>query len=288
MEANEQVETAVEETKQEDTLEVSEAEQKAQVKALLEPQEEVQTEVTQEETTETEPVQESKEEVTPKTIDDKLIEKFPQLKMYRGKLIEDLAPAYANLVGKMYELSRENNELKGKLEKTSLDELGEPPDPIDNRKEFDKWLAKRDSLIKSQIPESKPEPVNHLAVVQQRLPEGIDAQKVADSWTKFNAVRLFDETGNLRPEIQKLYQDHPEIMIDEITNFYKLSSQANQNEFMIQKKAKEEAYQKTKENFKQAQKTKKESSSVNAVQRTTDVTPEDEILTKIYQLAQTG
>ena len=285
--ADEQVET--QEETQVETL--TEAEQKAQVQALLETQPEetqetVQSSNEQIEQTET---QETKEEATQEpTINDELVEQFPQLKMYRGKLIKDLAPAYANLVGKLHEVIKLNNELKGKLEKTSLDELGEPPDPIEHRKDFDEWLEKRDKLIKSQIPESKPEPINHLAIVQTKLPEGIDAQKVADGWAKFNSVRLFNETGNLRPELQKLYQEHPEIMIDEILNFYHLSSKANQNEFAITKQAKEQAYQQTKENFRQAQKTKKETSEARAIKRTVESTPEDEILTTIYKLAQTG
>ena len=284
---------------QEETQEeaVSEAEVKEQVKGLLE--QEPETEVAQE-TQETQETQEEVQEETqtktqetqePLVVDDELVEKYPQLRMYLGKPIKNLADAYANLVGKMHGVIKENNELKGKLSKTSLDELGAPPDMVENPDKFKEWLDKRDKMIREQAiseQSNQPEQIDYLAVVQKNLPEGVDSKRVADAWSKFNSARLFDEVGQLRPEIQKLYSEHPQIMVDEILNFYNLSSKANQNDFTIKSEAKKEAYKQTKENFKQAQKTKKESSQINSVQRTSEATPEDEILTKIYQLAQSG
>lgn len=278
---NEQVESAVEETKQEETLEVSEAELKRQVKSLLgeetqeKTQEETQKEETQEETKVPEPI-----------VTDELIEQFPTLKMYRGKPVSQLAPIYDKLVRKLTSEIQKRKELEGKLEKTSLDGIGEPPDPIENRAEFDKWLKKRDELVKSQVKQPEPE-VDYLIEVQKRLPN-VDAREVVNDWAKHNSRRLFDETGNLRPEVQALYQRDPELMIEEITNFYELSSKANKNEDTIEQESKKQAYLKTKENFKEARKAKKESSEVHAVSRTTELTPEDELLQKIYNSVQSG
>lgn len=284
-ENQDQVDPAVEETKQEETVEISEAEQKGQVRALLgEETKEESEEVQEEPQTETEEIQ-SQEPV----ISDEMIEQFPQLKMYRGKPLKDLGKAYANLVGKLHQTIKENNELKGKLEKSSLTELGDPPDPIENREAFDKWLQKRDELIKSQIPKSEPQPtIDPLMEAKKRLPEGTDVQKLADAWAKFNARMLFDETGNLKQEIKSLYEKEPELMIDSIVNFHSLLSKTEQNELAIETKAKQEAYNKTKDAFKKARKTQSESSQVNVVSRTNETTPEDEILSKIYQAAQSG
>ena len=277
---NEQVDSPVE--GQEEQTQVSEQEAKEQVKALLN-DEPVETEVAQEETPEQTEVE------TPKSvvISDEIIDKFPSLKMFRGKNLEELAPVYDKLVRKYQNEIREKKELERKLEKTSLTELGEPPDPIENRAEFDKWLQKRDELVKSQV-KTEPQPtMNPLAEVQKRLPD-VDINKVADEWAKFNARRLFDATGNLRPDIQKMYQEEPDLMVDEIVNFYGLLSKAEQNELAIETKAKEETYKRTKEAFKKAKETKKESSQINSVPRTSTLTPEDELLNQIYQKAFTG
>jgi hypothetical protein len=282
-----QVNSAVEETKQEETVELTEAEQQEQVKSLLgeKPQETVQ------EGTETETQEETQEEVketqsVEPMISDEMIEQFPQLKMYRGKPIKDLGKAYANLVGKLHQIIKENNELKGKLEKSSLTELGDPPDPIENREAFDKWLTKRDELIKSQI-KVQPQPtIDPLAEVRARLPKDVDVNKIADEWAKFNSRMLFDETGELKKEMKAMYEREPELMIDSIVNFYGLLSKAEQNELTIETKAKGEAYKQTKDAFKKARQTQKESSQVNVIPRTNETTSEDELLNKIYQLAQ--
>lgn len=271
---NEQVDSPVEGQEEQTQVNVQE-----QVKALLadEPEPVAEPEKTE---PEIEP-----EKVEP-VVTDEMIDKYPSLKMFRGKKLEDLTPIYDKLVRKYQNEIRLRKELEGKLEKTSLNELGEPPDPIENRAEFDKWLKKRDELIRSQVKQPEPE-VNYLAEVQKRLPN-VDVEKVANDWAKYNSRRLFDETGTLRPEIQALYQRDPELMIEEITNFYELSSKASKNEVTIEQEAKKQAYQKTKDNFKEARKTKKESSEVHSVSRTTELTPEDELLQKIYNSAFQG
>lgn len=260
---------------------VSEEEQQEQVKALLNTETEAPEAEAQVET------ETQTEEVIPEAVfTDEMIDKYPALKMFRGKSIQEIAPAYQKIVSKYQNEIRRNKELEGKLEKTSLTDLGEPPDPIENRADFDKWLKKRDDVVKSQVKPIEPT-TNPMMEVQSRLP-GIDVNKVADEWAKHNADMLFDETGNLRPEIESLYKKNPELMVDSIVKHYNLYLKANQNETEIEKRSKEEAYKKTKENFKMAQKTKTDSSQINSVARTSDLTPEDELLAKIYNNALSG
>lgn len=281
-----QVESPVEETKEDETVELSEGEQVEQVRNLLNP-DSTETKEAEESEAETETQEETQEEVKPDIISDEIIEQFPTLKMYRGKPIKELAPSYDKLVRKLHETIQKNKELEGKLSKTSLNELGEPPDPIENRAEFDKWLEKRDELIKSQV-KVEPEPViNPLAEVKKRLPDA-DVEKIADEWAKFNSRRLFDATGNLKPEIKKMYQEDPDLMVDELISFYNLLSKAEQNELQIEKKAKEETFKQTKEAFKKARQTKKESSQVQTVQRNVTTTPEDQMLMNILKYAEEG
>lgn len=293
-----QVDSAVEEkseTKQEEAVELTEDQQVEQVKNLLSPDSKEESEESDETESEEESQDESEEETQEETeeevepvISDEIIEQFPTLKMYRGKPLKELAPSYDKLVRKLHETIQKNKELTGKLEKTSLTELGEPPDPIENRKEFDEWLKKRDELVKSQV-KTEPEPtVNPMAEVQKRLPEGTDINKVADEWAKFNAPRLFDATGALREDMQRMYRDDPDLMVNEIVSFYDLLSKAQQNDLSIEKKAKEETYKQTKQAFKKARETKKESSQTKAVKRTVDSTPEDQMLANIFKYAEEG
>ena len=276
------------ETEEVEQPELSEDEQVEQVKALL-TTETTESEPTPEPEPEPEPEAEPEpEKIVESILSDEMIEKYPSLKALRGKSLKELAPVYDKLVRKYQNEIRENKELKGKLSKTSLQELGSPPDPIENPKEFKDYQDKRDELIreqtKAEMAEVKPT-VNPLQEVKERLPD-VDIEKLADEWAKFNARRLFDSTGNLKPEIQKMYQEDPDLMTDEIINFYDLSSKANQNEFQIEKKATEKTYEKTKANFKEARKTKKEASQVNAVSRNVELTSEDVLLTNILKLVE--
>lgn len=285
-----QVESPVEETKEEETVELSEDEQVEQVRNLLNP-DSTETKEAEESEAETETQEETQEEVKPEIISDKIIEQFPTLKMYRGKPIKELAPSYDKLVRKLHETIQKNKELEGKLSKTSLNELGEPPDPIENPAEFKAWMDRRDKLLKAQIlaeVKQEPEPViNPLAEVKKRLPDA-DVEKIVDEWGKFNSRRLFDATGNLKPEIKKMYQEDPDLMVDELISFYNLLSKAEQNELQIEKRAKEETFKQTKEAFKKARQTKKESSQVQTVQRNVTTTPEDQMLMNILKYAEEG
>ena len=270
---------------QEEHKELSEAEQKKQVKTLL-GTETVETEVAQEEI----PVEAEVETPQPIVISDEIIEQFPSLRMFRGKNLTELAPVYDKLVRKYQNEIRERKELERKLEKSSLTELGEPPDQVEKPKEFKTWLENRDNLIREQAKsEIEPAPtMNPLTEVQKRLPKDVDINKVADEWAKFNARRLFDTTGQLKPQIKQMYQEDPDLMTDEIVSFYGLLSKAEQNEMAIETRAKEESYKKTKDAFKKARETKEESSQINSVSRTNEITPEDELLTQIYQKAFSG
>jgi len=94
--------------------------------------------------------------------------------------------------------------------------------------------------------------------------------------------------GNLRPEPQQFYDKHPEILLNEIQSFYELSSNANKNKNVIQKESNDKAYKTITNSLKKAQENKDDlrGAQFNAVERTTQEKPEDEILAKIYKIAQ--
>ena len=105
-----QVESPVEETKEEETVELSEDEQVEQVRNLLNP-DSTETKEAEEPEAETETQEETQEEVKPDIISDEIMEQFPTLKMYRGKPIKELAPSYDKLVRKLHETIQKNKEL---------------------------------------------------------------------------------------------------------------------------------------------------------------------------------
>jgi len=274
-EEEKQVEEPEGEPQQEPEGEPAEASEKIKQLLTEEPEGEPKEEVKEE-------VKEPKGEPVP-LIPDDLIEKFSTLKMYRGKPITELIPAYDGMVRKLNQVINEKKELEKKLDQDGLKSIGDPPDPIDDPKGFDKWLQRRDEIIRSQTKPEVVEPqINPLQIIQQKLPEGVDANKVADEWAKFNSDTLFDELGGLRPEFQTLYKQKPELLVSQIVNYYNLMNKAEQNEVLIQSKAKEQAYGQVKQSFKDAKRTKSETLQSNAAQRQTELTPEDEILSNIF------
>ena len=159
MEKQDQAEQQVE-TKQEavETQEEAVEAPEKQVHNLLNPDEN-QEETKNESEESQEETQDEPEEIqsAEPVVSDELIEQFSTLKMYRGKPLSVLPKAYDSLVRKLTEQATELKTLKGKLEQSSLNELGDPPDYYTEREEFDKWLEKRDKLIKSQQPEPTPQ-----------------------------------------------------------------------------------------------------------------------------------
>lgn len=269
---------------------LTEAEQAEQVKQLLNDEPEGEPEKEPEGEPEELSDKPGEPEREPEVVTDELIEKFPTLKMYRGKPLKDVMGGYDGIVRQYNAILNEKKELEKKLKKDSLSELGEAPDRIEDPEGFNKWLKKRDDLIRQQALESqvKQPQTNYLTEVQKRLPEGTDVNKVIEGWSKFNSDILYDEFGNLRQEVSYLYSQNPNLLVSEILKYYNLVSKAEQNDTLIQKKVKQETYERTKQSIKDAQRTIKESKDVKATPRTEALTEEDELLSQIYAKANSG
>ena len=269
---------------------LTEAEQAEQVKQLLSDEPEGEPEKEPEGEPEELSGKPGEPEREPEVVTDELIEKFPTLKMYRGKPLKDVMGGYDGIVRQYNAILNEKKELEKKLKKDSLSELGEAPDRIEDPEGFNKWLKKRDDLIRQQALESqvKQPQTNYLTEVQKRLPEGTDVNKVIEGWSKFNSDILYDEFGNLRQEVSYLYSQNPNLLVSEILKYYNLVSKAEQNDTLIQKKVKQETYERTKQSIKDAQRTIKESKDVKATPRTEALTEEDELLSQIYAKANSG
>ena len=236
-------------------------------------------------------IQETKEEVQTKEvgiIDDEMIQQFPTLKMYRGKSLLDIPKAYHNLTLAYAEDHRRLKQIE-KEQAKKLPDISTIPDPVEKPEEHRKWLEDYTERVRKEALESVPQPqVNWVAKVQEVLPKDVDVQKVIDSWDKFNAERLYDEMGNLRPEIQTFYNSHPQILINEIRGHYALSSQAEKNSMTIQQEANNKAYKTVTNSLKKANETKEDlvKANFNQVNRSNEGTPEEDLLALIYKKAQ--
>lgn len=285
------------ESQVEETLEnqVSDEEVVSKVGQLLKDQEEVSdTQETkdepQEETQEESKVEpEVKETKSVKIIDEAMIEQFPTLKMYMGKPIDEVLPkAYQNIVKAYYEDHKKLIQLE-KEKASKLPEPSEVPDPIEKGEDFKKWLAEyTEQVRKSAVAESAPPQIDWRAEVQKVLPEGLDAQKVIQEWTKFNAPRIFNEYGEYRPEIQRFYDEHPEILLSEISSFASLSMQAMKNKMAIEQESNQKAYKTVKTSLKKAKETQEDlpQAQFNAVQRNGELTESEAILARIYKIQE--
>jgi len=281
---SETAESQVEETADQ----VSEAEVANQVSQLLKPDQAEVKEETQEEVKE--PIQEEpKTEPVVKVIDEAMIEQYPALKMYMGKRIDEALPkAYQNIVKAYYE----DHEKLIKYEKEKAKRLPEPsevPDPIEKGEDFKKWLAEYTEQVKQSVrSEVQPQPIDWRGEVQKLLPEGLDAQKVIKEWTSFNAPRIFNEYGELRPEIQRFYDEHPDILLGEISSFANLSTQAQKNKMAIEQESNKKAYDTVKTSLKKAKETQEDlpKAQFNAVQRTEELSESEQILANIYKIAE--
>lgn len=283
---NEQVDKPVEETKVESTVEGSEEQSLDSVGKLLreEPTETQETKEVQE----TEETQEEVKPVSEPVVDDTLIKEYPVLKMYRGKPLKDLAKAYQSIVSRFTKTNQLLEELKRKTENDSLPDISTMPDPIEKPEEAKKWLKDRDEAIRKQVPQQQQQAPNVVSEIQRKLPENADIQKVVDGWTTFNSERIFNELGEMRPEVQAFYSENPHVLVNEVVSYYNLLSKAEKNEVDIQVEAKKKAAKDMTNAFKQAQKNKDNmpNAQANAVQRTTELTPEEELLARIGILAK--
>lgn len=292
---NDQVsETA--ESQVEETVEnqVTDEEVLGQVGQLLNDQEEVKEESQEqkEEVKEEEQPKEVQEE--PKTdsvkiIDEAMIQEFPALKMYMGKPINEALPkAYQNIVKAYYEDHKKLIQYE-KEKANKIPEPSEVPDPIEKGEDFKKWLADYTEQIKQSVrAEAPPQQIDWIKEVEKVIPQGMDAQKVIQSWTNFNAPRIFNEYGDYRPEVQRFYDEHPEILLNEIGSFANLSTKAEKNEMAIKEESNKKAYNTVKTSLKNAKENKENltNSQFNATQRTEEVSEEEQILANIYKISQ--
>lgn len=261
-----------------------------QVGQLLtkEPQDEPQEEI-QDKT------QETKEEVAPvqvePVIDDTMINEYPALKMYKGKPLKDLGKAYQNIVKAFTENQMRLKQIEKERAKRSIPEPTEVPDPVENPDEFKKYMETYAASIKQQaideyLSQAKVQ-TDWVAEARKIVPEGVDFNKFNQEFMMFNAERFYNELGEVRPEVENFYNANPQVLISEMKKYYELTSQANKNKSVIEKEGKDTAYKTITNSLKKAQENKDDQlAQFNAVERSTQVTPEDEILANIYKIAQ--
>lgn len=239
--------------------------------------------------------QETKEEVAPvqvePVIDDTMINEYPALKMYKGKPLKDLGKAYQNIVKAFTENQMRLKQIEKERAKRSIPEPTEVPDPVENPDEFKKYMETYAASIKQQaideyLSQAKVQ-TDWVAEARKIVPDGVDFNKFIQEFMMFNAERFYNELGEVRPEVENFYNANPQVLISEMKKYYELTSQANKNKSVIEKEGKDTAYKTITNSLKKAQENKDDQlAQFNAVERSTQVTPEDEILANIYKIAQ--
>lgn len=239
--------------------------------------------------------QETKEEVAPvqvePVIDDTMINEYPALKMYKGKPLKDLGKAYQNIVKAFTENQMRLKQIEKERAKRSIPEPTEVPDPVENPDEFKKYMETYAASIKQQaideyLSQAKVQ-TDWVAEARKIVPDGVDFNKFNQEFMMFNAERFYNELGEVRPEVENFYNANPQVLISEMKKYYELTSQANKNKSVIEKESKDTAYKTITNSLKKAQENKDDQlAQFNAVERSTQVTPEDEILANIYKIAQ--
>lgn len=239
--------------------------------------------------------QETKEEVAPvqvePVIDDTMINEYPALKMYKGKPLKDLGKAYQNIVKAFTENQMRLKQIEKERAKRSIPEPTEVPDPVENPDEFKKYMETYAASIKQQaideyLSQAKVQ-TDWIAEARKIVPDGVDFNKFNQEFIMFNAERFYNELGEVRPEVENFYNANPQVLISEMKKYYELTSQANKNKSVIEKEGKDTAYKTITNSLKKAQENKDDQlAQFNAVERSTQVTPEDEILANIYKIAQ--
>jgi len=287
--AQDQAEEAVE-SQAENTTEV--VEQIGQLLGNEQPTEAVEAEEPTEEQPQAEEP-ETKEPERPLTIDEDMVKQYPRLKMYLGKnLKEDLPKAYDNVVQAYLKDHQELIKIKQEQAK-KLPELSDIPDPVEKPEDHKKWLADYTEQVRQAAlleAKNQPQPIDIVSEVGKVLPQGTDVKSVIDQFTMYNASRFYNELGELRPEVASFYDKHPEVLLNEIQSFHNLYSNASKNKNVIAKESKDTAYKTIKTSLKKAQENREDVQGLqfNAVPRTDASTAEEEILAKIYKIAEGG
>lgn len=224
-------------------------------------------------------------------VDDSIIEQFPYLRSYYGKPLKQVAVAYGHLVRELTKAKMELSELKKSKTEVKLDEV---PDPIEDPEGFKKWYAAEQQRIREEaLQEAKLQAqpqVDWVGEVKKYLPPEADVNKVLNSFRNFNALRFYNEYGQIRPEIERFYNEHPEVLIEEIRNHYLLASQAEKNKMAIQNESNKKAYETVTKSLKKAKEHKEDlrSAQVNIVGRSQEMTPEEELLNSMFQKLKGG
>lgn len=262
---------------------------------LLSPE---QSEIVQEGKPQTE-VEEAKDEVReePKQevgiIDDAMINEHPALRMYKGKPLKDLGKAYQNLVKAYTEDHKRLKQIEKERAEKSIPNPQDVPDPVEKPDEFKKYIKEFAEATKKQAIEeylskqSEPQ-TDWVAEARKIVPEGVDFENFRQDFMMFNAERFYNELGEVRPEVESFYNANPQILISEMKKHYELTSKANKSKTIIEKESKDTAYKTITNSLKKAKENKEDlqGAQFNAVSRSEQTTPEDEILAKIYKIAQ--
>ncbi len=287
----EQVEKTKEQTVEEQSSEeietLTEEEIAEQVSGLTNEQVETTEEQTEEVEAEAETEETSEEEEAPVlTVDDELVKKYPALKAHHGKPLAELGQHYQSIVVEFNEKSQQIAELKKKLAEATIPKLEDEPDPVEKPEEHKKWTTDREEAIRADERSKtaqQPAQVNYVTEVSKQLPNDVDAKKVIESWSNKNAYRLYDNLGNLKPAAQLLYGDDPNVLVQEVVEYYNDNVKADKTDEEIRKAA----HRKSKADFKKARKTKTDTpkSEVHVVERDTNFTEDERQLQNIYKIA---
>ena len=238
-----------------------------------------------EETSKDEAEETSKEEETQvepviPIIDDELVAKYPVLRAYYGKPVTDIAAGYQAIVTKFMNKSNDFAKMQKELDNISLQDLGDMPDSVEKPEEFKLWLKDRDEKNR-QSATVEPQ-VDIIAELTTRLPAGTDVKTLVDSWANQNAQRLFDNMGNLRVEMQSLYQNNPDVLYQEVLAFQNSQAKENEDEAVVRKAG----HKKLQSDFKKARNSKKEmpNSNVQTISKEVKLTEEEEMLIRIGEI----
>lgn len=286
-----QAEETQEDTQVEEQVELSDEQVVEQVSQLTDSEEsnkesgeelEVQAE---EQTEETEEQTEVQAEIP--MIDEEMIKEFPVLRSYIGKPVTDLAPTYSRIVSQFTQNSQELSELKRQMAESSLQKTDDIPDMVEKPEEFKKWLADRDKTNQDIGAGQTQEPqIDFMGELAKRLPQGTDVQGTVNKWMNKNARRLFDGTGEWRPEMESYYSKDPEALYQEVSEFLANDEKANLDEADVRKAG----HKKLQKDFKNARKSKKEmpGAQVQTISKDVKLTTEEEMLIEIQELVQEG
>uniref|UniRef100_A0A6H1ZX18 Uncharacterized protein n=1 Tax=viral metagenome TaxID=1070528 RepID=A0A6H1ZX18_9ZZZZ len=191
------------------------------------------------EETETQEIEQAEVSKEQAVITDEIIKKFPMLKSFKGKPVEETFNAYEHLSRKLSPLSQKVKELQTQLEnkaevKSEIKEELERIDllelePEEQLKAIDKLIDRRlESRLKAFEAKLMPlertarenEEARFLSEIQSVIPEGLKAVDVLGGWREENKEVLFDEEGNPTPLFQA-YVQMPELLKKEVAKYGK-------------------------------------------------------------------